>query len=144
MMIMNRYPDMEMTYCPAGFLDRFLEMFPADLMEPDVYGGWVPPADVAETEDNYLLTIEVPGINIETMNISYMDGVLNVCGEKRKEIEVGEDCHCAERYAGHFERRFMIPGRVDPNRINATYKDGIVKITLPKHEAEKPRRIEIH
>ena len=144
MITLERLPDVEWNYRPTDLFERFFEMFPADLIGPDVFGDWVPPADVAETEDNYLLTLEVPGIDIKTMDISYINGVLNVCGEKQKDIELGENCHCAERYAGHFERRFAIPGKVDPNRIDATYKDGIVKITLPKRETEKPKRIEIH
>lgn len=105
---------------------------------------WLPASDIAETEDAYLVTMEMPGIDMEKTDISYNDGILTVKGEKRKESTEGECCHCAERYAGPFQRSFRIPVKVQSDKIDATYKDGILNLTLPKSEESKPKKITVH
>ncbi len=105
--------------------------------------GFVPPADIAETEQHYRMTLEIPGLDVQSMDIRYENGMLNVKGNKLKESEAGECCHCAERVGGVFERSFRIPGPVDEDNIEATYNDGILKLTVPKSEKQKARQIEI-
>ena len=104
---------------------------------------WMPSSDIAETDKLYMVTMELPGIDMEKMDISYNDRMLTVKGEKEKESMEGECCHSAERYSGSFERSFRIPGDVDSDKIDATYKDGILKLSLPKSEKSKPKKIEI-
>lgn len=105
---------------------------------------WVPPADIAETESHFVISLEAPGIDMESLSITYNDGLLDVKGEKHKQSEIGECCHRAERYAGGFERRFRVSGKVDEDNIEAKYEDGIIKIWIPKTGESKPRRIEVH
>lgn len=105
---------------------------------------WIPSSDIAETDKLYMVTMELPGIDMEKMDISYNDRMLTVKGEKEKESMEGECCHSAERYSGSFERSFRIPGDVDSDKIDATYKDGILKLSLPKSERSIAKKITVH
>ena len=104
----------------------------------------MPASDIAETEKEYVVSAELPGIDMKGMDISYSSGVLTIKGEKKKESSDGECCHCAERYSGTFERSFRIPGTVDSDKIDATYKDGILKVVVPKSEKSVPKKIKVH
>lgn len=105
---------------------------------------WLPASDIAETDNAYMVTMEVPGIDMNKTDISFNDGMLTIKGEKLKETLEGECCHCAERFSGSFTRSFRLSGGVDRDKIDATYKDGILKIMLPKSEEKLPKKIEIH
>ncbi|MEW6664433.1 MAG: Hsp20/alpha crystallin family protein [Thermodesulfobacteriota bacterium] len=105
---------------------------------------WVPAADVAETEKFFTVSIELPGIDMKKVDVSFSDGVLTVKGEKSKESEEGECCYCSERYSGSFQRSMRIPGSVDRDKIDATYRDGVLKLTLHKTEESVSRKIEVH
>ncbi len=109
----------------------------------DVKCQWRPPVDIAETDDHYAITLEAPGIDMASLDVTFRDGLLDVKGEKHKESEIGECCHCSERYAGAFERRFRISGAVDADKIDASYKDGILRVLIPKAEEVAPRKIEV-
>ena len=103
-----------------------------------------PPVDVAETSSHYLITMEAPGIDMDSLNITFSNGLLDIKGEKLKASEVGECCHCSERYAGTIERRFRMFD-VDEEKIDATYRDGILKVKILKKEGSQPvRKIEVH
>ena len=105
---------------------------------------WTPASDITETVKSYVVTMELPGIDMKKTDISYIDGVLTVKGEKTKDSMEGECCYCSERYSGSFNRTFQIPGKVDSDKIDATYKDGILKLTLTKAEESLPKKIEVH
>lgn len=105
---------------------------------------WSPASDIAETEKLYVVSMELPGIDMKKTDISYNDGMLTVKGEKGKESMEGECCHCAERYSGSFERSFRIPGKIDSDKIDATYKDGVLNLTLPKAKESMPKKIVVH
>jgi len=105
---------------------------------------WMPASDIAETEKAYVVTMDLPGIDMKKTDISFTEGVLTVKGEKAKESMEGECCHCAERYSGSFQRSFRVPGKVDRDKIDATYKDGILKLMLPKAEESMPKKITVH
>jgi len=106
--------------------------------------NWVPATDIAETASNYIVTMEIPGIDMKKLDISYRDGVLSVRGEKIKDTSEGECCRCVERFSGSFERDFPFTGVVDEDKIDATYRDGILKIVIPKSQESVPKRIEVH
>jgi HSP20 family protein len=108
------------------------------------YGDWVPASDIAETPKEYVLTMELPGIDMKKTDITFSDGILSIRGEKVKDSREGECCHCAERYSGSFERSFRISNGVDKEKIDASYKDGILTVTLPKTEESSVKKIEIH
>lgn len=123
-------------YIPAGWLGA--------IGDADICRTWVPAADMAETDAHYRITLEAPGLDTKSLDIRFQDGMLRVRGTKEKESEEGECCHCSERFNGAFERHFSIPGAVDADRIDAVYKDGILKLTLPKTEQARARKIEVH
>jgi HSP20 family protein len=111
-----------------------------DLEEYD----WMPASDIAETETEYHVTMELPGIDMNKLDISYSDGVLTVKGEKTKQVSIGESCYCTERYSGSFQRSFRIPGAVNTEKTEAKYKDGILRVSLARSEKSVVKKIEIH
>jgi len=125
-----------------GVFDRFFE----DLRLPEVFGkdGEVVPAfDIAETEKEYTITGEIPGIEAKDLNVTFSDGTLTIQGEKKKEQEEkGEHFHRIEREYGSFQRGFRLPENVKADALKANYKDGVLKITLPKVEI-KTKKIEV-
>ena len=137
-------PTVGIGYRPRSLFDRFFEGWTHPHYYVEAGEGWMPPSDIAETENEYVVSAELPGIDMKGMDISYSNGVLTIKGEKKKESSEGECCHCAERYSGAFERSFRIPGKVDSDKIDATYKDGILKVVVPKSEESVPKKIEVH
>lgn len=136
--ILDLLPTFDVPF--GGSLNRWMAPFTYTVECAD----WTQAADVGETDKVYIVTMELPGIDKEKLDISYVDGTLRVKGEKVKETEEGECCHCSERYSGGFERTVEIPGKVDKDKIDATYKDGVLKLTLHKSEETKPKKIELH
>jgi HSP20 family protein len=127
--------------------ERLFEPFFSLARRPYFYteevSEWVPPADITETGKEYVLTLEVPGIDMKKLDISYASGVLSIKGEKKHEIGKGEVCCYAGRYSGSFERNFWIPGEVKGEEIEATYKDGILRVALSKSKASQVKKIEV-
>jgi HSP20 family protein len=127
-------------------LNRFLEPFgrvsTAD--EDLVSGTWVPPVDVAETQDTILVRAEVPGMKQEDIQIEFENGLLTLRGERKLDKEVsGLTYHRVERTYGNFSRSFTLPRTVDPEKISATYREGVLEIQVPKKEEAKPKQIRI-
>jgi HSP20 family molecular chaperone IbpA len=108
------------------------------------YQEWAPASDITESDKHYLVTMEVPGVDMKKMDISYNDGELTIKGEKVIETAESESCLCTERFAGPFNRSFIIPKKVDADKIDATYKDGVLSVTLPKTEESITKKIVIH
>ena len=127
-------------------IDRVLDewFYPYPVRYGVECADWVPAADIAETGKEYIVSIEAPGIDMNKTELTFTGGTLTVKGEKVKESRDGECCHCVERYSGTFERRFQVSDKVDGDKIDATYKDGILKVVLPKTEESDVKKIEIH
>jgi HSP20 family protein len=105
---------------------------------------FTPAFDVSETEKELIIKAEVPGIDKKDININLSDGLLTIKGEKKHEKEEeSENYHRVERRYGTFSRTVRLPFEVEVDKVDATYKDGVLKITVPKSEAAKPRKIEI-
>ena len=107
-------------------------------------GGW-PTVDIHEDRDHIVVTVEVPGMKRDDIDVSVHDGVLSISGERK----VGEkyenaDAHRSERFTGRFQRSFTLPVLVNVDKANASYQDGILTVTLPKAEEAKPKQITIH
>lgn len=105
-----------------------------------------PNADVMETTDDLRVTVELPGLRPEDVEVSLEDNVLTISGEKQEERrQEGRDerWHLAERRYGRFSRSFVLPRDVEHDRIQAHYENGVLHVTIPKSEKVKPRRIEI-
>jgi HSP20 family protein len=103
-----------------------------------------PVANIAETEDAYEVTVEMPGMNPEEVNVELKDGQLWISGEKTQEHEEKDKrYHSIERRYGRFQRVMNLGRAVNEENINASFKDGILTVVVPKSEAAKPKRIEI-
>jgi HSP20 family protein len=109
--------------------------------EQEIEGtDWTPAADVYEKENAYVVALDLPGIDRETLDISLDQDRLSIRGSRT--IEEGDERR-AERPRGRFIRRFGLPATIDQQGINADYKDGVLRVTLPKRQARQAQRVEI-
>jgi HSP20 family protein len=107
-------------------------------------GSWAPAVDIYEQEGNIVLKAELPGVDAKDVDIHVENNVLTLRGERRFDSEVKRDnYHRVERAYGSFARSFTLPNVVDTERIKAEYKDGVLRVTLPKKEEAKPKQISI-
>lgn len=106
--------------------------------------GWHPSVDVAESENEFTVYAELPGLNKEDIKVTLEDNMLTIEGE-RKRIEEKQDAQVrrSERFYGTFKRAFTLSSEIDTEKVSADYKDGILTLTLPKFEAAKPRQIDV-
>jgi len=105
---------------------------------------WSPLVDVHETKEGFQLQVELPGVKQEDIQVSIVGDTLTLKGERKRETEVKEDhYHRIERSYGTFQRSVVLPSVVDPNRVKATYRDGVLQIQLPKKEEAKPKEIKV-
>jgi len=106
--------------------------------------GWSPAVDIAEHENEYLVKVELPGVNKDDVKITLQEDVLTIRGEKKQEKETkGSNYHRVERSYGSFERSFSLPSTVKGENVDASYKDGILTVTMPKAEEAKPKQIDV-
>jgi HSP20 family protein len=127
-------------------LNRIFEPFARFAAHDDedlVSGTWVPPVDVAETQEKILVRAEVPGMRQEDIQIEFENGLLTIKGDRKHEKAEGLTWHRVERVYGNFSRSFTLPRTVDPERITAAYREGILEIDVPKKEEAKPKNIRI-
>ncbi|MEW5757472.1 MAG: Hsp20/alpha crystallin family protein [Pseudomonadota bacterium] len=105
---------------------------------------WSPAVDISETDKEYLIKVEVPGIKKDDVKVTVHAGVLTIKGERKSEKEEkGEKFHRVERYYGSFARSFTLPENVNENRVTAEHKDGVLTVHLEKQEPAKPQAIEV-
>jgi len=147
--IVKRRPGALSRYFGWPFQRLFEEMFEdwdRESLLPDLRQGgrFVPAIDVTEDENNVALTAEIPGMEKDDLEVTVDNGVLTLRGEKKEE-EVSEETgfHRVERRYGQFERRIRLPDYVDTDKIDASYQNGVLKLTMPKTEAAKARSIQI-
>ena len=104
-----------------------------------------PAVDVLESKDSYLLRAELPGMNKEDFNLEVKTGMLTISGERKlEELVNGVQYRSVERVAGRFSRSFHLPETVQQDGIQATYRDGILEIYVPKLEYAKARQIRVN
>jgi HSP20 family protein len=110
----------------------------------DSFGTWAPPVDIFEKQDHLVIRAEIPGVQKEDVDVRIENGVLILQGERKREAEVTEaNAHRMERIYGTFSRTFSLPTTVDAAKVTATYKDGVLEVSIPKVETAKPKKIEI-
>jgi HSP20 family protein len=110
----------------------------------DSYGTWAPLVDIVENGDDLVISAELPGLEQEDVDISIENNTLVLRGERKRKMEFAEkDAYRLERTFGAFTRSFTLPRTVDSARISASYKNGVLELTLPKLEQAKQRKIEI-
>lgn len=138
--------------------------------ELDIFGGWspfrtlggigprmrrlledsprtamlAPVVDVSESDDEYVVSAEIPGANKDDVSVEVNEGILSIRGEKKSEREEKkEKRHYVERSYGSFNRYFRLPSNANADRIDASFKDGVLTITIPKTEESKPKVVSV-
>lgn len=136
---------------PFGALrDEFDQMLTNWFSSPDNAGAissFSPMLDMSETDSNYQVTVDLPGINPSEVSVKVADNVLTISGERKCERADGKrndtSAHYVERYHGTFSRSIVLPTPIKQEQIDAHYRDGVLTITLPKAEVAKPCQIEV-
>jgi len=133
----------------SNLRDEIDRLFDAPLTEftrsaQQMLGGWTPAVDLYEDKDNLVVRAELPGMTKEDIGISLHEGVLTLSGERKVEEPCKDAAVCrSERFVGRFQRTLTLPAPVNPDKVNATYRDGILTVTLPKTEESKPKQIAV-
>ncbi len=141
-----RAPERHAVWDVFNDLDNVFEGFLRPTRRNVEGGALVPAIDVSETDHEYLVKAELPGINKEDLEITIQDGVLTINAETRYENEHKEGGRVIrqERRYGKFIRSMRLGNEVDKERVEADYKDGVLALRLPKAEAVKPKKIEVN
>lgn len=124
-----------------SLFDRFFEGWP---FRTSGIRQWVPSVDVSETAQEVIVQAELPGVDPKEIDISVQGNLLTLKGERKQEKEEqGTNYHRIERSFGAFSRTLQLPAEVNVDKVNAVYKNGVLKITLPKTEAAAAKKIEV-
>jgi HSP20 family protein len=129
---------------PEPFSREIDRVFDAFFGQTDQARRWVPPVDLVEAEDHFVLKADLPGLAEGDVNIEVQDSTLTISGERKAEHEQREKgWYRIERSFGRFSRSLTLPEGVDADRIAASFDHGVLEVRIPKPEERKPRRIEI-
>ena len=105
---------------------------------------WVPPMDVLETGDHFLLRLDLPGVDQDAVSIELDDQTLTIAGERSVEHHTEKEGYQrVERASGAFQRSLTLPQGIDPEAITAGFENGVLEVRIPKPEERKPRKITI-
>jgi HSP20 family protein len=122
-------------------------LFNAAFDTPAGNGGarrWMPPMDLVETDEHFVLRADLPGLTESDVNIELEDNVLTVSGDRKAEHEAkGEGFYRVERSFGSFSRSLTLPKGIDPEAVTAGFENGVLEVRVPKPEQRKPRKIAI-
>jgi HSP20 family protein len=126
-------------------LTRELDQLFAPINEPGASPvGFIPALDLSETAQAVQVKVDLPGLTREQIKLSLQDDVLSITGERSVDtLETGAEYHRRERAQGRFERSIRLAIPVDAANVTASYKDGVLVVTLPKSQEAKPRQIDI-
>ncbi|WP_019215410.1 Hsp20/alpha crystallin family protein [Legionella tunisiensis] len=127
-------------------LNRMLEHFfrePADNSFIDT-GTWAPAVDIKEEKDKFIVVADIPGVNKGDIKVSLTNNVLTIQGQRQFEKSENKDNYSRmERVQGQFYRRFSLPQSVDESKIEASYKNGVLNVSIPKKESTVEKQIEV-
>ena len=139
-----RYNNPELGSPLGTFTDQINRLFGLTTRPAESFGDWSPALDAFEDKDKYTVSIEVPGLKKDDLNVTVHDGVLTISGERKTEKGVKEGTvHRTERYYGKFSRSVSLPAAVRADKVSAAYKDGVLTVEVPKAEEAKPKTIEV-
>ncbi len=127
-----------------SLFDRFFEGWPFELTTGGGNGQWIPSIDLSETNKEFIVRAEIPGVDPKDFEISLNNNVLTLRGERKHEKETkDEDFHRIERAYGSFTRSIQLPGEVKSDKVTANYKNGVLEIVLPKAKEEAVKKIPV-
>ncbi len=121
----------------------FNHLFRGDVVEDSTTSSWLPPVDISEQENEYLVHVELPGVDKNDVKINVANSILTIKGEKKTVREEKGKNHRVERSYGTFQRSFTLPTSIKADKIEASYENGVLLVTLPKVEEAKPKEIEV-
>ncbi len=105
---------------------------------------WSPRVNLTESDDKYEVTAELAGLTREDVKVELQENILTISGEKQNSTgQKEQNLFLSERHFGQFRRRFQFPTQIDGTKIDATFKNGVLTVTLPKAEVAKPTQIEV-
>ncbi|HEV7868161.1 MAG TPA: Hsp20/alpha crystallin family protein [Chthoniobacteraceae bacterium] len=139
----SNWPSFDRLSTVRDEIDRLFDLsWPT--RDSGLFSGWSPALDVHDDKENFVVHLELPGMKKEDINLSLHDGMLTVSGERKQEREQKNGgSFRSERYFGKFQRSVTLPALVDASKVSASYKDGVLIVTLPKSEEAKPKQIEV-
>lgn len=105
--------------------------------------SFAPASEMSETEDQFIMSVDLPGMKKDDIKIEMVDNILTISGERKYESTENKKVQRYEKAYGFFKRSFTLPASVDSDKIEAKYEDGVLELHLPKTQAAKPRQIEI-
>ncbi|MFO8064864.1 MAG: Hsp20/alpha crystallin family protein [Spirochaetota bacterium] len=125
--------------------DEINRLFDDDWFGGSMFDGALAPRmDVQDSDDQVLVTAELPGVDIKDVDVSVSGNVLTIKGEKKDEHkEENGDYYHRERWSGSFQRSLTLPDAIDPDKVEAEMKEGVLRITFPKREEVKPKQINV-
>jgi HSP20 family protein len=108
------------------------------------FAEWAPAVDIQETDAEYVIKGDLPEVKKDDVKVEFNDGVLTIEGERKQEKEEkGKKFHKIEREYGKFVRRFALPTEIDPSKVTAEFKEGVLNVHLPKSPDSKPKAISV-
>jgi HSP20 family protein len=141
-MALVRWEPMRELNSLQGEMNRLFNSFFDD--EGSGRRRWAPAVDLLEREDSLVLKADLPGLREEDVTIEVRDNVLTISGERQSDVEDKQNGYYrVERAFGSFSRSLTLPEGVDADRIEASFANGVLEVTIPKPEQRKPRRIAI-
>ena len=143
-MALTKYdPFQELADFPTG-VRSFQDTVNRWLSEPRSQRPWTPSVDILETENELIIKADLPEVDMKDIHVEIENGTLSLKGERKFEHEdKNQGYHRIERSYGSFARYFTLPDTVETDKVSADYKDGVLKVTLPKKEVAKPRFIKV-
>jgi len=143
-MALTKYdPFHDLMDFPGGFR-TFQDAVNRMLSEPRSQRPWTPAVDILETDNELVIKADLPEVDMKDIHVDIEDGTLSLKGERKFESEEkAKGYHRIERSYGSFARYFSLPDTVEPDKVKADYKNGVLTVTLPKKEIAKPRSIKV-
>ena len=145
MTIIKWTPAREIASLQQGINRLFEDVFTqSGDYDSETMGVWRPPVDIIDTEPAIVIFAEIPGVDKDAVAIEVKENVLSISGERMVDHSMGNGSYMrSERVFGRFARSFALPAMIPTEKITASFKDGVLKITIPKPEAEQPRKVSI-
>src|SRR6266567_910283 len=129
---------------PPANLRLFEDAFTRLLSEPQSNRPWSPAVDIYETENDLVLKADLPDVDLKDIDVRVENQTLTISGQRKFEKqESATGYHRIERSYGNFQRSFSVPNTFDTDKINASFKNGVLTVSLAKKEAAKPRQVKV-
>jgi HSP20 family protein len=129
---------------PLANLRLFEDAFTRMISEPQTNRPWSPAVDIYETENDLVLKADLPDVDLKDVDVRVENQTLTISGQRQfEQQESSKGYHRIERSYGNFQRSFALPNTFDTEKIAASFKNGVLTVTLPKKEAAKPRQVKV-